>query len=225
MQRPCVTPPLGSFAAAGFACFLLAACGSPTGRGPSPADETARAQNQAGTRSLASGNLTGALAQYRSSLAVAESVENFELAGANLLNIAVVHERLGQWNESHAAADKILSAPLLYGSQTVTGAAARKAFVHLDQGDATAALRWADAAERDCAPPARHWPRWKICARISRWSTARRTRPSPMHPGPRGFRPPPPWRLSSQMHSACWDGHSPAPTGSLIQHNHSPARW
>ena len=153
MQRPCVTPPLGSFAAAGFACFLLAACGSPAGRGPSPADETARAQNQAGTRSLASGNLTGALAQYRSSLAVAESVENFELAGANLLNIAVVHERLGQWNESHAAADKILSAPLLYGSQTVTGAAARKAFVHLDQGDATAALRWADAAERDCAPP------------------------------------------------------------------------
>jgi tetratricopeptide (TPR) repeat protein len=93
------------------------------------------------------------LAQYRASLAAAESIEDFELAGANLLNIAAIHEQLGQLNEALAAVDRILAAPALYGPQAATGAAARKAFLHLDEGEPAAALRWADIAERNCASP------------------------------------------------------------------------
>lgn len=153
MPGRCVLPPPGRLAAAAIACLLAAACGSPATRAPSPAAEKARAHNQAGTRALSDGNLPAALAQYRESLAGAESIEDFELAAANLLNIAFVHQQLGQWREAHTASDRIIAAPQRYGKAATAGAAARKAFIHLDEGDADAALRWSDAAERDCPAP------------------------------------------------------------------------
>lgn len=153
MRRHCVNRRQNRFAAACIACLLVAGCGSPAGRSPSPAQEAARAQNQAGTRALESGNPAGALILYRASLTGAESIEDLDLAGANLLNIALVHAQLGQWKEAHAAADKVIAAPRHYGQAAAAQAAARKAFIHLDEGDTQAALRWADTAERGCAVP------------------------------------------------------------------------
>jgi len=142
-----------SLGAALVACLLAGGCSSPASRAPSPVLEAARSQNQAGTRALEAGNSAGALALYRSSLAGAESIEEFDLAGANLLNIALAHAQLSQWSEAHAAVDKVIAAPRYYGQDNAARAAARKALIHLDQGDAQAALRWADTAERGCAAP------------------------------------------------------------------------
>ncbi len=153
MRRHCVNRLQNSFSAAIIAAVLLAGCGSPAGRNPSPALEAARAHNQAGRRALESGNAAGALALYRSSLAAAESIEDFDLAGANLLNLALLHAQLGQWSEAHAAADRVISAPQQYGQAVAAAAAARKALISLDEGNAQAALRWADDAERACTAP------------------------------------------------------------------------
>ena len=144
---------LNSLAALLVTCLLAGGCGAPAGRAPSPVQETSRAQNQDGTRALAAGNATGALALYRSSLAGAESIEDFELAGANLLNLALAHMQLGQLAEAHTAVDKVIAAPQNYGSANSASAAARKALIHLDEGNAQAARRWADTAASGCAAP------------------------------------------------------------------------
>jgi tetratricopeptide (TPR) repeat protein len=146
-------PLFTALAAALVACVLAGGCGAPSGRAPGPVLEAARAQNVGGTRALAAGNATAALALYQASLAGAESVEDFDLAGANLLNIALAHAQLGQWSEAHVAADKVIAAPQHYGQASAARAAARKALIHLDEGNAQAALRWADNADGACGAP------------------------------------------------------------------------
>lgn len=139
--------------AAVIVCVLIGGCGSTAGRPPSPSLEAARAQNEAGTRALDAGNAEGALALYRVSLATAQSIEDYDLAGANLLNIALIHAQLGQWADAHVAVDKVIAAPQRFGPSHAARAAARKALIHLDEGNAPAARRWADTAERDCTAP------------------------------------------------------------------------
>jgi tetratricopeptide (TPR) repeat protein len=136
-----------------LACSLAGACGSPANRITNPALEAARSSNEAATRAFNAGNTAQALSLYRSSLAGAESIEDFELAGANLLNIAAVHARLGQWSEAHGALDKVIAAPANFGRSITALAALRKAMIFLDEGNAPQALQWADNAERGCAAP------------------------------------------------------------------------
>ena len=136
-----------------LACLLAGGCASPGSRNPNQALDSARSQNEAATRALEAGNTALALKQYRESLAGAQSIEDFELAGANLLNLALVHSQLGQWPDAHAAVDQVIAAPRNFGDASVANAAARKALILIDQGNAQAALSWADAAERGCAAP------------------------------------------------------------------------
>ena len=142
-----------AFVGALITCLLIGGCGSTASRPPSPALEAARAQNEAGTRALDTGNAAGALALYRESLASAQSIEDYDLAGANLLNIALIHAQLGQWADAHGAVDRLIATPQRFGASHGARAAARKALIHLDEGNAPAALRWADTAERDCVAP------------------------------------------------------------------------
>ena len=130
----------------------LVACGAAP-PAPNPAQHTAHNANQAGARALAKGDLAQARSQYEAALAAAESVEDFELAGAALLNLALVHGRAGDLVGGHARLDRLLAAPQRFGPLMVARASARKALLYLDAPDLSAALHWADIAQTACAAP------------------------------------------------------------------------
>lgn len=106
---------------------------------------------------------------YERALASAEAVEDFELSGSLLVNLALVHQRAAERESAaparareiaaaHARLDRITAAPQRYGSALHAAAALRKALLHLDSGETAAAARWADAAEAACAAPCPHTP-------------------------------------------------------------------
>jgi tetratricopeptide (TPR) repeat protein len=134
-------------------CVWLAACSAPPPKPPSTAQAMAQAQSQNGGRALRRGDLDGALAAYTEALAAADSVEDFDAAGTQLLNLALVHARLGQTSAAHARLDRILNAPQRYSDALQGQAAARKALLLLDAGSHGIAMHWADRAHAHCPEP------------------------------------------------------------------------
>lgn len=120
---------------------------------PNPAQQSAQNASQAAARALARGDLPQARSQYEAALLAAESVEDFQLAGAALLNLALVHARAADLTGGHARLDRMLAAPQRYGPAMVARASTRKALLYLDAPDLEAALTWADAAEAACTAP------------------------------------------------------------------------
>ncbi len=130
----------------------LSACGSAP-PSPNPAQQTALADSQAAARALARGELGPSRSQYEAALRAAESVEDFQLTAAALLNLALVQARAADLAGAHARLDHILAAPQRFGSAWVARASARKALLFLDVPDLDAALSWADSAQAACANP------------------------------------------------------------------------
>jgi tetratricopeptide (TPR) repeat protein len=131
---------------------MLAACGS--ARPPqNPAQHNATTLSQAAARAWARHDAAQARTLYENALAAAESVEDFDLAGAMLLNLALVQGASGDLAGAHARVDRIVNAPQRYGASWVARASARKALLYLDAPDDTAALTWAERAQAACATP------------------------------------------------------------------------
>ena len=134
------------------AAMLLAGCGSP--RPPqNPAQHSASTLAQAGARAWARGDAAQARVAYERALAAAESVEDFDLAGAMLLNLALVQGTSGDLAGAQARVDRILAAPQRYGAPLVARASTRKALLYLDVPDIDAAWAWADRAQAACGTP------------------------------------------------------------------------
>jgi tetratricopeptide (TPR) repeat protein len=157
MRRRCALRPRADLAARGRVvvaalALLLAGCGSPRPL-QNPAQQAAHTAAQAAARAWSRGDASQALALYERALAAAESVEDFELAGAMLLNLALVQGSAGDLAGAHARVDRILAAPQRYGAATTSRAAARKALLCLDAPDLDAALTWADRAQASCGAP------------------------------------------------------------------------
>lgn len=136
-----------------LALLLLAGCGSAPPKVVNAPHEAALALSQRAARALQRGETTQALALYEQALAAADSVEDADTAGAVLLNLALVHGRLGQPREAQQRVERILSAPTRYPGALQAQASARKALLHLDTREGPLALQWADKAQAACASP------------------------------------------------------------------------
>lgn len=153
---PCASPRRAEAVAAVLCgllfALLLAGCSTPP-----PARNTAQqasaTHSQGAARALATGELEQALTLYTRALAAAESVEDFELGGAALLNLALVHARRGEMALAHGRLGRILAAPQRFGAPLQARAGARKALLHLDGNELDAAMQAADAAQAACAAP------------------------------------------------------------------------
>lgn len=141
-----------AFATGLLAVAMLAGCGTPPAPRSAPQQSAASASQQA-SRALASGELDQALTLYARALAAADSVEDFELAGAALLNLALVHSRRGEAALAHGRLDRILAAPQRYGAALQARAAARKALLYADSNELDAALQAAASALAACPTP------------------------------------------------------------------------
>lgn len=134
----------------------LAACGSAP---PAQSDSDARrerlvALNDRAQRAVARGELRRAAALYREALRVAESFEDFRSVGINSLNLAAVHQALGEPGPAHHALERVLAAPARYERPLIAQAAGRKSSLALQARELDAAEEWLKRAESECKTPA-----------------------------------------------------------------------
>jgi tetratricopeptide (TPR) repeat protein len=131
----------------------LAGCASAPPPPVNSAHQAATELGQSAARALRQGDADRALTLYTQALARAEAVEDFELGGPLLLNLALVQARLGHGAQAAASLDRVLGAPQFYAAPLRAEAAARRGLLALDTPDLDAALRWADVAQTACAAP------------------------------------------------------------------------
>lgn len=158
--RPCA---VGLVASA----LLLGACSSAPPVQRNALQASAQATSQSAARALARGDLVQARQLYERALASADAVEDFPLAGALLVNLALVHQRQAEraadaasrareLASAQARVDRVIAAPQRYGNGLASAAALRRAMLHLDSGDAGMATEWAGRAEAGCSAPCEH---------------------------------------------------------------------
>src|SRR5512145_2506834 len=88
----------------------LAACGS----APPQSDADLRRErmvelNDRARAAVGRGELRRAVVYYREALRLAESIEDFRTIGLNSLNLAAVHQALGEFEPSHRALERVLA--------------------------------------------------------------------------------------------------------------------
>lgn len=89
--------------------LLVVGCGGVAPPRPSETQEAALAWNERGRAAYARGDYAGALANYREALALNRAVEDVEGIARELVNLAIVHRRLGERDKANAALDEILA--------------------------------------------------------------------------------------------------------------------
>jgi tetratricopeptide (TPR) repeat protein len=113
----------------------------------------ALSSSQAAARALARNDLAQARQLYERALASADAVEDFLLSGALQVNLAWVHQRQGDAAAAQARLERVLAAPQRYGPSLTSAAATRRALLHLDAGNLSAAAEWAQRAQAACVSP------------------------------------------------------------------------
>ncbi len=144
--------------AAGLAlAALLGACGS----APKAPDNARLAQaaefNRRGEVALEREDYRRALAQYEAALAVDVSIEYADGIAINSINLARVHQLLGQTALAQKRLDALLSADVPIAPAYLTAARLRQAMLYQASGDAAAAARALAQAEESCKDEACAW--------------------------------------------------------------------
>lgn len=133
-----------------FVASLLAACGSAPPVRPAT-EESAIQWNQRGQEAYRHGDLKPALAAYEEALRLYSSIEQGAGMGVALLNVAIVHHRLGDRAAAANALDRIFAAggvaiPERYRAE----AAYLRAHLDFEVGDIARARNWIERAQTLC---------------------------------------------------------------------------
>jgi tetratricopeptide (TPR) repeat protein len=107
--------------------------------------------NQRGEAAFHRGDYAQALQEYQGALAIHRSVENIAGIATELLNLSVVHRRLGDKAAAQATLDQILmDKSLAFSADQKAEAAYRKAGYYLDDGNEPEARSWVNKALEYC---------------------------------------------------------------------------
>lgn len=107
--------------------------------------------NQRGEAAFRRGDYAQALQEYQGALAIHRSVENIAGIATELLNLSVVHRRLGDKAAAQATLDQILmDKSLAFSADQKAEAAYRKAGYYLDDGNEPEARSWVNKALEYC---------------------------------------------------------------------------
>ncbi len=159
----------GNFVAIFFLMLavLTAGCGS-NPPALSPQQETAIQYNQRGRTAFEQGNYSEARAAYQQALAIHQSVENTEGIATELMNLSVVHRRLGVTTAAHGVLDQIINpSGLSFSPAHRAEAAYRKASFYLEDGNRNEAKSWADKALGFCQGCGTEGKLYNLLARMS----------------------------------------------------------
>lgn len=142
------------FIAAGLACAFVASCAQAPAA-PSSAQPTAAVEaNRRAESHLRRGDLDSAALHYREALRVSQSLEDADGVAANAINLSVVYQRQGKYEEARASLAPVLErATLSHAPQRRAQAALRRAVLDLDERRHAAAAAWAERAASWCGRP------------------------------------------------------------------------
>src|SRR5262245_28680860 len=132
----------------------LAACGS----APPQSDADLRRDrmvelNDRARAAVGRGELRRAVVYYREAMRLAESIEDFRAIGLNSLNLAAVHQALGELEPAQLALERVLSTPARFDAAVIGEAEGRKSYLALQSRQFDAAEEWLQRAEKSCRPP------------------------------------------------------------------------
>lgn len=137
---------------AAFSLTLLAACvAQPPAAPPQPGEAAMIDANRRGDAYLRSGDLEGAVRQYREAIRVARSVEDVEGIAANAINLSIVYQRLGRPDDARASLGLLLErSQLVFPPERMAQAALRRAVLDMDEHRAASAGEWLERAAAYC---------------------------------------------------------------------------
>jgi tetratricopeptide (TPR) repeat protein len=146
--------------AAGLACALLAACAQ-RAPAPSAAEQPVAAQpsaameaNRRAEASLRRGDLDSAALHYREALRLSLAVEDANGIAANAINLSIVYQRQGKYQEARASLAPLLErATISHPPERRAQAALRRAVLDIDERQYAAAAEWVERATDWCGQP------------------------------------------------------------------------
>lgn len=146
--------------AAGLACALLAACAQ-RAPAPSAAEQPVAAQSSAAMEanrraeaSLRRGDLDSAALHYREALRLSLAVEDENGIAANAINLSIVYQRQGKYQEARASLAPLLErATISHAPERRAQAALRRAVLDIDERQYAAAAEWVERATDWCGLP------------------------------------------------------------------------
>jgi tetratricopeptide (TPR) repeat protein len=131
--------------------LFLGACAS-TGSAPPPAKRMQAIEvNNHAAALFARGDYAGAVKLYRQALDLERSVENEDGIAANLINLSIAYQRLGERKSAEAAVAEILDGGVVaFPPARIAEAALRDTILKLDSGDADGAARSLERTRAAC---------------------------------------------------------------------------
>jgi hypothetical protein len=145
---------------AAAACVLLGACAArpPAPLAPSQATAVqptaAMEANRRGEASLRHGELDSAALHYREALRLSLAVEDANGIAANAVNLSIVYQRQGKYEEARASLAPLLEGVTLsHAPERRAQAALRRAVLDLEERRHARASEWAERAATWCSEP------------------------------------------------------------------------
>lgn len=131
--------------------LVLAACATGDDKQLPPRLARAVDENHRAEQLFARGDYKAALEHFRLALRAAESIEQEDSIAANLLNLSIVQQRLGDRAGAIASVDRILGERNLnFGDRRLAEAAVRRALLAMEAGEHGKAGAFAELAHRHC---------------------------------------------------------------------------
>jgi tetratricopeptide (TPR) repeat protein len=159
-RRASEPPPLSAGSAVrALACalgtLLLVACAGapPQNARLAQADD----YNRRGEAALKLGDYRKALALYEAALRTDLSIEHTDGVAINSINLARVHQLLGENSSAHRRLDAVLGSAMMFSDQYVAAARLRKAMLYQAAGDLDAAASWAERTAEICKDSGCSW--------------------------------------------------------------------
>jgi len=131
---------------------LVAAAGCATQAPPAPAKRLQAIEaNGRGTALFQRGEYAAAAGEYRRALEIERSIENEDGVAANLINLSIAYQRLGERDAARAAVAEILDNPLVrFPAPRVAEAALRSAILLAEERQLDAASRALERSRKAC---------------------------------------------------------------------------
>ena len=131
---------------------LAAGCSSAPQKASSAArQEAAMEANRKGEAYVRHGELESAARSYREALRLSQSLEDADGIAANAINLSIVRQRQGRFNEARESLNAVLDQTnLKFSSARLTEVSLRHALLDLDQNRFAPAADWVARAARHC---------------------------------------------------------------------------
>jgi tetratricopeptide (TPR) repeat protein len=113
--------------------------------------EAAIEANRKGEAYVRRGELDSAARSYREALRLSQSLEDADGIAANAINLSIVRQRQGRFNDARDSLNAVLDQPnLRFPAARLTEVALRHALLDLDQNRFAAAAGWVERAVKHC---------------------------------------------------------------------------